>query len=325
LQWWLTSFRYVIGLSLIPAVVICVPLLAWKGREPARYYLAEGKESDAWEEFIASCPGGAPELARRLGVSSLEGCRLATQDSSERDSSRSTLFRLFWEPLCRMKDVATSTADIRNLVSMGFVWFLQAFGYWGIVSYLPIYLQNINIDSNSSMMLGYAVGIPLTMASYFTAEGPRPWLGRIRAMQYAIVSTVVLLAALALCLGVSYSGWFIYVPGLLLIGAPVPMWNLLNFFTPELFTTENRGAALAVIGVAGLLPQFLTFPIGLVAMQSEKTWIYPLIWCAVYSTVFIPILFISKDTFDAPLIDNLDRPRLSNKFNESFTVISSSS
>ena len=161
------------------------------------------------------------------------------------------------------------------------VWFLQSMGYWSVTMYLPEYMGSLGIDPYMNMFTVFIGEIPGLVLDMILIEPHM--LGRFKCLRFFSVFTaagLILFAFVpvdflkAVCVIVVY--FFM-----------VPIYSILNTFTPEVYPTGNRSMAMAwmymVIAFPGLITAFLSASV----LSTNISWLYPTVAAAFFLLQFL--------------------------------------
>eukprot|EP01053_Blabericola_migrator_P001906 Blabericola_migrator_1__1905@NODE_1518_length_4363_cov_96_666899_g998_i0_p1_GENE_NODE_1518_length_4363_cov_96_666899_g998_i0NODE_1518_length_4363_cov_96_666899_g998_i0_p1_ORF_typecomplete_len548_score50_31Sugar_tr/PF00083_24/1_8e47MFS_1/PF07690_16/1_2e19MFS_1/PF07690_16/6_1e07TRI12/PF06609_13/7_8e09TRI12/PF06609_13/1_5e03MFS_3/PF05977_13/0_012MFS_3/PF05977_13/0_00031MFS_4/PF06779_14/0_00061MFS_4/PF06779_14/1_1e04MFS_2/PF13347_6/58MFS_2/PF13347_6/2_1MFS_2/PF13347_6/0_022MFS_2/PF13347_6/9_5_NODE_1 len=330
LVWWAFgsdtkhAWRYITLLSLIPSLLALV-LLFYLPFETPRFYCALGNESSAWKVFDGLTPGGSEVLTALLNDVPLsrrglilnnhvvqESCAVELR-SSPAPKRRHVPRRLYHESVSgvkRMKTLLFRSSIAPKMWVVCALWACQAFGYWGVTSYLPSFFTSIGLDPHIATVMTFIFEYPGMLVSYFMMKGTslrclRYFTGRVRTLRVYTFGVSAVLAAFAIMITYLPRGHFaLYIPTLLTYFFAAPVWTILYTYTPELFPTECRGTAMSIAGLANGFPTLVTFFLG---SQAVGTWVYPAIWAAVFGLLFaISLVLVHQETANVPLQDRME-------------------
>lgn len=155
-------------------------------------------------------------------------------------------------------------------------------GFWGVTIYLPEYMMKQGVTPYFSMFSIFIGEIPGLLLAMILIE--RHMFGRIWCLRLFSVSTCISLIAFALvnvdflravCAVVCY--FFM-----------VPVYSILNTFTPEIYPTPVRSTAMAWMNIIIEIPSLVTPFVGETLLSSQIPWLYPVVWAACF---FLQLMF----------------------------------
>ena len=183
-------------------------------------------------------------------------------------------------------------------INLGLIWFLQATGYWGVTTYLPEYMGSQGVDPYFNMFTIFIGELPGLCLAMILVE---PYmLGRIRCLQVFSFSTCISLILFgfvgldflkAVCVIVCY--FFM-----------VPIYSILNTFTPEVYPTGIRSTAMASMYMLIEIPGLITPFVGEYLVSSKIPWLYPVVWAGVFLLQSLAICGLSSETAGKSLKDS---------------------
>ena len=183
------------------------------------------------------------------------------------------------------------------------VWFLQATGYWGVTNYLPEYMEKLGADPYFNMFSVFIGEIPGLFLAMFLIE--KYMLGRIRCLRLFSFVTAVSLFLFSFIPRHEFKSVLIII----CYFSMVPIYSILDTYTPEVFPTDVRSTAMAwvnnVIEVPGLITPFVSATL----LSSDLPWLYPVVWGSVFVlqciiTFCLRIETAGKDLKDVQYIAN---------------------
>ncbi|GFR71888.1 synaptic vesicle 2-related protein [Elysia marginata] len=178
------------------------------------------------------------------------------------------------------------------------IWFLEATGYWGVTAYLPAYMSSrLGTHSRLSLFSVFIGEIPGIVLAMLLVE--RVMLGRIRTLRFFSAMTaasLLLFAAIPHHAAQAASIILCYF-------SMVPIYSILNTYTPEAFPTDLRSTALAWMNVVIEFPGLVTPFAGATLLSSSLPWLYPIVWAAVFLLQFSLTFNLKVETAGQSLQD----------------------
>jgi MFS family permease len=62
----------------------------------------------------------------------------------------------------------------------------------------------------------------------------------------------------------------------------VPIYSVLNTYTPEMYPTKMRGVAMATVNAIIEIPGLITPFVGATLLSHPSKWLYPIVWSVVF-------------------------------------------
>ncbi|KAH9489219.1 hypothetical protein Btru_045634 [Bulinus truncatus] len=260
------GWRWFVGFCALPAISILFyqPFAFF---ESPRFLLACGKKKEAAKLLKAMA---------RINKSHLPDIEKIVCPASTK--SKFVLFDLFNREL-----------RARTLV-FSMIWFLEAAGYWGVTVYLPEYMESLGVDPYLNMFSVFIGEIPGMFLAMILIEGHM--LGRIRTLRcfsaltagsLFVFSIIPLEALKVVVIIVCYFSM-------------VPIYSILNAFTPELYPTDIRSTAMAWMNVLIEIPGLISPWVSAKLLSSEIPWLYPVTWGSVFLVQCALTLAIKTET-----------------------------
>jgi putative MFS transporter len=196
----------------------------------------------------------------------------------------------------RVQDLFSKDLRKRTSFSM-LVWFFQSMGFWGVTMYLPEYLMSIEIDPYFNMFAVYIGEIPGLCLTMVIIEHRK--FGRIRCLRLFSFATALGLLLFA----------FIGVPivktvfVILVYFFMVPIYSILNTYTPELYPTDSRSIAMASMYMVIAFPGIITAFIGATVLSTNISWLYPTVAAGFFSLQFLFTFGLTSETAGQSLND----------------------
>ena len=86
----------------------------------------------------------------------------------------------------------------------------------------------------------------------------------------------------------------------------VPIYAILNAFTPEIYPTSVRSTAMAMANVVIEIPGLVTPFAGEVLLSLKSTvWLYPVVWASCFGLQFLCTFGLRKETAGEDLLDTV--------------------
>ncbi|XP_076471564.1 synaptic vesicle 2-related protein-like [Babylonia areolata] len=203
--------------------------------------------------------------------------------------------------------------DLRQLFSgvllwqtvlLSLVWFLQSTGFWGVTTYLPEYMATRGVNPYLNMFSVFIGEIPGLILAMVLIE--KRSIGRINCLR--MFSSITLVALVA----------FAFVPlhqlktvfAIVVFFSMVPIYSVLNTFTPEVYPTHIRSIAMGWVNVVMEIPGLITPFVGELLLSSSIEWLYPVVWASVFAAQLAVTLGLGKETAGQNLEDGVsgDKP-----------------
>ena len=182
-------------------------------------------------------------------------------------------------------------------MSFSAIWFLQATGYWGVTVYLPEYMAQLGVDPYFNMFSIFIGELPGLILAMLLIE--KSMLGRIRSLRLFSVVTASTLLLFSFIPEHAYKSALIIV----CYFGMVPIYSILNTYTPEVYPTEIRSTAMAWMNIIIEFPGLITPFIGAKLLSSNITWLYPVVWGSVFVVQFFVTFILKTETAGKNLLD----------------------
>ncbi|KAJ6239847.1 major facilitator-type transporter hxnz-related [Anaeramoeba flamelloides] len=170
-------------------------------------------------------------------------------------------------------------------------WFLQPLAYWGVTSFLPVYLKNLGLEWEKVIFYMLTAELPGVFLAGFLSD--KKSIGRKGALRIFSAGAGITLALLAI---LRRPPWLIVTVCLFLYVFVVPIYSVLFTFTPECFPTDIRTTAMGVSNVALTLPGMFAAFLAAKILEVHSNWLFPFVWCMCYVAFFVVTLFLKVDT-----------------------------
>lgn len=163
--------------------------------------------------------------------------------------------------------------------------------------YLPEYMGSVGIDPYFNMFAVFIGEIPgLCLAMAFIEHR---LFGRIRCLRFFSFFTALGLILFAF-INVSIVRTIIVI---LVYFFMVPIYSILNTYTPELYPTDSRSIAMAwmymIIAFPGIITAFLAASV----LSTNITWLYPTVAAGFFSLQFLFTFGLKSETAGKALND----------------------
>ncbi|KAH3884119.1 synaptic vesicle 2-related protein-like [Dreissena polymorpha] len=181
------------------------------------------------------------------------------------------------------------------------VWFLQSLGYWGVTMYLPEYLStkvSVGMDPSLNMFGVFLGQIPGLLLAMVLIEPDK--LGRIKCLRFYSFFTISSLLLFAFIDISVLKACFVILVYLFM----VPIYSILNTFTPEVYPTDTRGIALAWMYMVIAFPGLVTAFIGASVLSTNITWFYPTLSAAIFALQLLFSFGLNIEPGRHGLVDN---------------------
>lgn len=163
--------------------------------------------------------------------------------------------------------------------------------------YLPEYMGSLGIDPYFNMFTVFIGEIPGLVLAMILIE-PHMF-GRIKCLRFFSAFTAVGLLLFAFIHVDFLKAVFVIVVYFFM----VPVYSILNTYTPEVYPTDNRSMAVAwmymVIAFPGLITAFLSASV----LSTNITWLYPTVAAAFFSLQFLFTFGLRSETAGQGLND----------------------
>ncbi|KAL8603810.1 hypothetical protein ACOMHN_058545 [Nucella lapillus] len=259
------GWRWFVATCAVPAWLVLVMTLCVLQETP-RFLFASGQPEKGMRVLR--------DIASRNKASFADGEMLfppnctteQQQQQQQQRQHRGNLRHLFTAPF------------LRKTVTLSSVSFLQATGYWGVTTYLPEYLTSLGVNPYLNMFSVFIGEVPGLVLAMFLIE--KRSLGRIKCLR--MFSFITFLALIA----------FAFVPlrhlktffAIVVFFSMVPIFSVLNTFTPEVYPTSVRSVAVGWMNVVMEVPALVTPFAGEFLLSSAIPWVYPVVWSAVFAS-----------------------------------------
>lgn len=179
------------------------------------------------------------------------------------------------------------------------IWFFHFSGYWGITMYLPAYLAQMNANQYGIFMLMVAAEIPGLLLLMYCID--RKSCGRLGSLRWFTFAAAVSTAAFAMC---QKDTMFMAFLAMMVYFFTIPVFAVLFTYTPELYPTQRRTTAMALMNTVSSIPgMFIPF-VSATLLSLEPKWIYPATWASCFAIAAVISLFLTIETAHQPLDNN---------------------
>lgn len=164
--------------------------------------------------------------------------------------------------------------------------------------YLPEYMGSIDIDPYFNMFAVFIGEIPgLCLAMVFIDHRK---LGRIRCLRLFSFSTALGLLLFAFTnIHIAKTVFVILVYFFM-----VPIYSILNTYTPESYPTDSRSIAMAWVYMVIAFPGIITAFLGASVLSTNITWLYPTVAAGFFLLQFLFTFGLTSETAGKDLKDN---------------------
>lgn len=187
----------------------------------------------------------------------------------------------------------------KDTLTFSCLWFLQAMGYWGVTIYLPEYMTNLGVNSYFNMFSIFIGEIPGLILAMIVIE--HHMLGRIGCLRLFSFLTAVSLLIFSFIPKHALKSVLIIV----CYFSMVPIYSILNTFTPEIYPTDIRSTAMAWMNVVIEVPGLITPFVGATLLSSSLPWLYPVVWGSVFVLQFVVTLGLRREMAGESLKENV--------------------
>lgn len=211
-------------------------------------------------------------------------------------------------------DTSEKRGHIQELFSRPFIfrtivisslWVLQCLGFWGVTLFLPKYMNSLGLDPYFSMFSVFLAELPGMCLAMILIEPHM--LGRIKCLRFFGFFTSVSLfmfafidieVVKAVCVVICF--FFM-----------VPLYSVLNTFTPELYPTDIRATSLSFVNVLIEIPSMITPFVSASLVSSPMLWLYPMVWACVFFVQTMLTFLLRVETAGKSLKDINDHKNIS--------------
>ncbi|CAL1541334.1 unnamed protein product, partial [Lymnaea stagnalis] len=193
------------------------------------------------------------------------------------------------KPKGRLMQLFTGELKIRTLV-FSCIWFLQAAGYWGVTAYLPEYMAKLGAEFYFNVFSVFIGEIPGLFLAMILIE--RYMLGRVRTLRFFSAFTAIALLLFSFIPEHAFKSVLI----ILCYFSMVPIYSILNAFTPELYPTDVRSTAMAWMNIVIEIPGLITPFVGATLVSCDIPWVYPLTWGCLFVVQCVFTFAIKTET-----------------------------
>ena len=181
------------------------------------------------------------------------------------------------------------------------LWLLQSTGYWGVTIFLPKYLSRFGVNPYINMFINVCAEVPGLFLVILMVDTRR--FGRLRTwymFSFGTVCSLIFLTFFQTDVEVSVFAVITYF-------FMVPIYSLLQTYTPEVYPTWLRSTAMVwinfMISIPGMMASFISAKL----VSDSRRWLYPLIWAIVFAVQFLIVLTLRKETSQKALEeDNIE-------------------
>eukprot|EP00112_Aurelia_sp_Birch-Aquarium-sp1_P012691 Seg2672.5 transcript_id=Seg2672.5/GoldUCD/mRNA.D3Y31 product="Synaptic vesicle 2-related protein" protein_id=Seg2672.5/GoldUCD/D3Y31 len=268
-------------LCVIPIFAVFIARIFINAESP-RFLLSVGKHNKAMEilERMAN-------QNKKDGI--LEGVKIVTSEKEK----PSQFFNLF------------QRSHIIQTIQLSAIWFLQSTGYWGVTVFFPKYLTKFGAPVYFDIFVCICAELPGLFLVILMIDNPR--FGRIftlRCFSFGSIISLMLSAFLQTEIAISVLAVITYF-------FMVPIYSVLETYTPELYPTQLRSMMMSWINIVIAIPGMTTAFLGATIVSSTINWLYPLVWGLVFVFQLLIAFTLSKET----LLMSLEKTSIKNEDN----------
>lgn len=301
------SWRYLAWIVPVPQIITAF-LFFYTWLETPRFdAVVKGNTSRAWRTLVWLSPGGELNLRDRLEIpnddAEISDHLILLGDRNEVEDYEETSF---WsdirDSLFNQYLLASRKETRGKMFWICMVWFLQSFSHWGIVTYMSLFYKDIGLNVTYTTAGSFLVQLPSQVILYFLMQWRHA--GRVRSMQiYFFLCTIAhgVLAVLVYLNVEDKTGMTIAALMCFFFGGPI--WGPLYAYTTEIFPTVQRSAGVGLASAVAAIANIGTTYAGTLAVTSNKSWSYPLIWGSLRLAACACCFMLKYDTRDMPLDD----------------------
>ena len=170
-------------------------------------------------------------------------------------------------------------------------------GYWGVTMYLPEYMSTLGIDpyfNTFSVFVGELPGLCLAMILI-----EPHMLGRLNCLRFFSFFSALFLLLFAFIEIEVLKAVFVIIVFFFI----VPIYSILNTFTPEIFPTDTRSISMAWVYFIISIPSLVTAFLGASLLSSSIKWLYPTVSAGFLGLEFLFTLGLNVETAGKSLKD----------------------
>ena len=170
-------------------------------------------------------------------------------------------------------------------------------GYWGVTMYLPEYMSTLGIDpyfNTFSVFVGELPGLCLAMILI-----EPHMLGRLNCLRFFSFFSALFLLLFAFIEIEVLKAVFVIIVFFFI----VPIYSILNTFTPEIFPTDTRSISMAWVYFIISIPSLVTAFLGASLLSSSIKWLYPTVSAVFLGLEFLFTLGLNVETAGKSLKD----------------------
>ncbi|XP_071100327.1 synaptic vesicle 2-related protein-like [Haliotis cracherodii] len=265
------GWRWFVGACAVPSIIVFILRFIVRTESP-RYLMISGQKEKAMKVLKNIATQNKTELPEGEIICPVSTARGRIQDLFSPELRRRTLF-------------------------MSLIWFFQSTGYWGVTIYLPEYMNSLGVNSYMNMFTIFIGELPGIALAMIVIE--RHMLGRINSLKFFSFFTGASLLVFAFVPLESIKAALVVVCYFFM----VPIYSILNAFTPEIYPTDVRSTAMAWANIVIEIPGLITPFIGAMLLSSDIVWLYPVTWTACFLLQFIFCFFVGVETAGEELND----------------------
>ena len=179
---------------------------------------------------------------------------------------------------------------IIQTIQLSAIWFLQSTGYWGVTVFFPKYLTKFGAPTYFDIFVCICAELPGLFLVILMIDNPR--FGRISTLRFFSFGSIISLS-LSTFLQTEIA---ISVLAVITYFFMVPIYSVLETYTPELYPTQMRSMMMSWINIIIAIPGMTTAFLGATIVSSTINWLYPLVWGLVFVFQFLIAFTLKKET-----------------------------
>jgi putative MFS transporter len=157
------------------------------------------------------------------------------------------------------------------------VWMIQSMVYWGLTTFLPVFLSSAGISPGTGLLYMGVAELPGVVVATIVSQR--------RSRQYALIVCFLLSFLGAMLTGTALSlEW----PKSVLVSSVslfymflIPVWGVLFVMTPELYPVKLRGSAVGFHHMCKSIPSLIAPFIGAAILEANSPDVFMYVWAAI--------------------------------------------
>ena len=167
--------------------------------------------------------------------------------------------------------------NMRVTGPLAVVWMIQSMVYWGLTTFLPIFLSSAGISPGTGLLYMGVAELPGVVVATIISQR--------RSRQYALIVCFLLSFVGAMLTGTALSlEW----PKAILVSSVslfymflIPVWGVLFVMTPELYPVKLRGSAVGFHHMCKSIPSLIAPFIGAAILEANSPDVFMYVWAAI--------------------------------------------